>query len=371
MTLVGAYEIASGESVDARTARIGFDLKPWAGARLTTSLGDQRIQEYGQRAFAAYGLAQSLQLSTHWSVDATLDGNRTLGGINANDVVNPRHPVASGGFVGNGSLITEDFTAVTLGATYRADLWSATARAERRWADTEDRKGATLGVIRQLGDGQVLGGLATWTHAEGASGVETETLNIALSGASRPSASQIALFGKVEYLADQVSNAVAGQGDPVSGLPLTVSGDALSRRLVGSLSFDWAPKGRDEAGLFQRCEFGLFVGSRYVFDRIDGLDLEGLSTMIGADARVGLGERFEIGVTGTLRGQLAKGNFAWAAGPSLGFTPAKNMLINGGWNVIGFEDRDFGAARTTRAGPFVSARLKFDQHSFSFLGLGK
>ncbi len=32
--LVGAYEIADGETIDARTARIGFDLQPWAGARI-------------------------------------------------------------------------------------------------------------------------------------------------------------------------------------------------------------------------------------------------------------------------------------------------------------------------------------------------
>ena len=222
---------------------------------------------------------------------------------------------------------------------------------------------------RNVGDGQVLGGLATWTRAEGALGTATETIDAAVSGASRPSDSQVALFGKVEYRQDRVTGAVAGAD--MLGLPLTVTGDALSRRLVGSLSLDWAPYGRDEDGLFQRHEFGLFLGSRYVFDRIDGLDVEGLSTLIGADARIGLGERFEIGLTGTLRGQVGRGNFAYAAGPSLGFRPARNLFLTAGWNVLGFEDRDFAAARTTRDGPFVSARLKFDQHSFGFLGLGK
>ena len=49
-----------------------------------------------------------------------LDGNRTLGGIDPARVLNPLHPVASGGFVGDGATLTEDFTAVTAGATYRA-----------------------------------------------------------------------------------------------------------------------------------------------------------------------------------------------------------------------------------------------------------
>ena len=42
-----------------------------------------------------------------------------------------------------------------------------------------------------------------------------------------------------------------------------------------------------------------------------------------------------------------------------------------GWNVTGFEDRDFGEARYTRAGPYVTMRFKFDQMSLQALGLGR
>ena len=82
-------------------------------------------------------------LSEHWSVDFTLDGNKTLGGIDPARVLNPLHPVASGGFVGDGATLTEDFTAVTAGATYRAGRWSITGRAEYRAGDREDRYGVT------------------------------------------------------------------------------------------------------------------------------------------------------------------------------------------------------------------------------------
>src|SRR3989344_337715 len=33
VNLVGSYEIADGDTIKARTARLGFDLAPWAGAR--------------------------------------------------------------------------------------------------------------------------------------------------------------------------------------------------------------------------------------------------------------------------------------------------------------------------------------------------
>ncbi len=69
-------------------------------------------------------------------------------------------------------------------------------------------------------------------------------------------------------------------------------------------------------------------------------------------------------------GGLDGDRFAWSAGPSLGFTPFKNGWLSVGWNVAGFHDRDFEDARYTRSGPYVTMRLKFDQLSLQWLGLG-
>src|SRR3546814_7797991 len=72
-----------GGTIKARTARLGFDLTPWAGARLLATANQQDIGEYGPRSFAAYGLSQSMKLGEHWSVDVSVDGNRTIGAIRA------------------------------------------------------------------------------------------------------------------------------------------------------------------------------------------------------------------------------------------------------------------------------------------------
>ena len=83
-------------------------------------------------------------------------------------MLNPLHPVASGGFVGDGATLTEDFTAVTAGATYRAGRWSITGRAEYRAGDREDRYGVTLAALRQIGEGRAVGGALNWFTAEAA-----------------------------------------------------------------------------------------------------------------------------------------------------------------------------------------------------------
>jgi hypothetical protein len=47
----------------------------------------------------------------------------------------------------------------------------------------------------------------------------------------------------------------------------------------------------------------------------------------------------------------------------MGCSPATNVWIGLGFNVSGYEDRDFSASSHTSYGPYVRMRLKFDQES--------
>ena len=62
---------------------------------------------------------------------------------------------------------------------------------------------------------------------------------------------------------------------------------------------------------------------------------------------------------------------SFAFGPQFGFTPTKGMLLTVGYNIEGFRDEDFSAARDTDKGFYASVRFKFDADSFGFLGLGR
>ena len=369
--LIGTYEIASGDAIDARTARVGLEVAPWDGARFVSTLGQQAIAEQGKRSFAAFGLAQSLPLTSRLTVDASLDGNRVLGGFDARKVINPEHPVASGGYLGEGGILSENFTAVTLGASYRAGLWSATARAEYRAAQSADRRGFTFGAIRQLGEGSVIGSGFTYTHAKSPGGAATTMFDGAISAAHRPANAAFAFLTKLEYRADRVTGAVAGEAGPTGRTALTVTGDARSRRLIGSLSTNWTPSGRDDGQRVQRSEFGVFVGVRHNFDSYQGFDLAGTTLLGGLDARIGLGDRVEIGGSVTVRANLQDHTRSFAIGPQIGFVPARNMLLTVGYNLTGFRDRDFSAARSTDKGLFAALKIKFDTNSLEFLGLGR
>ena len=120
-------------------------------------------------------MAQSFKLDDKWSVDFTLDGNKTLGGFARADVINPLQPVASGGFLGSDGTLTEDFVAVTAGASYHGERWSWTGRAEWRDGDTTQRYGLTTAILRQIGEGRAVGGAFSWFRAKQEGGASTTT----------------------------------------------------------------------------------------------------------------------------------------------------------------------------------------------------
>ena len=328
----------------------------------------QDIAEYGPRTFASLGLAQSLVLDKHWSVDLSLDSNKTLNGIDPMRVLNPLHPVASGGFIGSGDTLTEDFVAVTAGATYRSDLWSITGRAEYRAGDQDNRYGFTAAALRQIGEGRALGGAFSWFTAKSKGGAQTRTINLQLSWAHRPADSALSWLDKLEVREDSVRNAVAGLPAPIGG-PLTVTGDARSRRIINSLSINWSPSSGSGEWL-SRTEVSLFWGTRYVTDRYGEDDIKGWSNIVGGDIRFDLTDTLDVGGSATIRAGIGGRSFAYSGGPNLGIKPFENGWILIGWNILGFHDHDFEEARYSRSGPYVTMRLKFDQLTLQALGLG-
>ncbi|QIQ86332.1 hypothetical protein [Erythrobacter sp.] len=371
--LVGTYEIADGANISSRQLLGGIETNPWRGGQVVTSIGQQTIGELGVRSFAAFGLSQTLQLSSEFTLDATIDGNRTLNGApDTSDLVNPLQPAASGGQLTGGQQF-EDFTAVTLGGAWRKDRWSIVARGEYRDGEQADRMGATFGAIRQLGEGSIVGSGATWTRAETRGGAASEIFDASIAFAHRPDASEVAMLGKLEFRSDRIEDAVAGQPGAAGRTALTVDGDAVTRRLVGSLSTNWSPRGWtfDDSGLKQqvrRDEYSLFVGARYNFDRFEGTEFAGTTLIAGIDARIGIGEDFELGASASVRTNIEDEVTDFAYGPTIGFSPVEGMLLTVGYNVEGFRDGDFAAVRNTDKGVFAAVRMKFDNDLFASLG---
>jgi hypothetical protein len=193
-------------------------------------------------------------------------------------------------------------------------------------------------------------------------------MDAALSVAHRPSDSPLALLAKLEYRSDIVTGAVEGETGPAGRTAFTITGDGKAKRLILSVSSNWTPLTGPAS---QRTEIGVFAGVRQSLDNYEGFELKGTSLFGGLDARIGITDKVDIGGRATIRANVSEGTYSFAVGPEIGFSPADNMLMSVGYNIVGFRDHDFSAARSTDKGLFASFKMKFDSSSFDFLGLGR
>jgi uncharacterized repeat protein (TIGR01451 family) len=368
LKLVATHEITQGETVDAATTSLGVDAALWSGARLTSSVNQQAIRENGPRTFALYGLDQSVPLDEHWTVDASVDGSRTLkGAIDRDKVLNINHPVASGGYVGSGNTLSEDFWAFSAGAAFRTKTLSWTGRAEYRAGDLDDRIGLTTALLRQTQAGISFAASAQAYRARQTGGTTATLAIIDASVAYRPLGSRLAILDKLELRYDAIDNG-RGITDGLLGADgLAVKGDAKSHRIINNLAFNfvsdhWTEDNRDGPGAaLQRTQASIYYGSKYVLDRYDGKDFSGYTHLLGIEARQDLTSWLDLGLNAAVRHAVSSGTLGYSVGPSIGISPIPNAWLSIGYNLAGFEDRDFDDARYTRKGFFATLRFKFDQ----------
>ena len=373
--VLAAHEVTDGETRDTSTTRVGFEATPWANTRLTSTLNQSRITEYGPRTFALFGLDQKVPLNERWSLDFAIDSSRAFNESGeAPLVVDPAQPIAAGG-IRDGGALTEDFVALSGGATYRTELWSWNVRAEGRSGASNDRHGFTTAFLRQVRDGVALAASMQAFSQRNDDGSTGLLANAQLSWAYRPSGSRWSMLDKLEYRLDEITR---GQGEAILGQDTLVAvGNARSSRLVNNFVLNYVSDawqaGDGQGNVFaldQRSQLSLYYGSRYVLDSFGSDDYSGYSDILGAEWRFDLTPRIDIGVRASVLHSWSQDTYAWAVGPSLGFSPFTNAWVSVGYNVRGFQDRDFEQAHHTAEGAYMVLRLKFDQDTFGLATRG-
>ena len=356
--LLAGYEIADGKEFDARTARMGFDVAPWKGAKLMSTLNQQAIGENGQRTYAQYGMSQSLALGRHWTIDATLDASKTLrGSIPTGAFINAFATSANGSIYQNDG----DYVAVTGGAAYRASLWAANTRVEYRASEKNDRWSFNADLLRTLGRGRTIAGSFRYFDVTDRTGARAASIAADLAFALRPPDSRWAVLERLQFRKDSADAGVIDSN--VLGVGAYGYGFQATLRVVNNLSLNY--RSGDE-GNGHGFEASVYYGAKWVRGSFGPDDYTGFIHVVGFDLRRDVGRRYDIGVQGSVQHALTRGTVSFSGGPSIGVSPAPNIWISVGYNVSGYRDRDFEQDRYTRAGPYLTMRLKFDQ-----LSLGK
>jgi len=320
-------EFTSGEQ-RSNSTRAGLKTTPWRGGALSSAVGRQ-ADGGSDRIFALLGLQQKLQLSKRWALDASLDRSQT---VHSATPVNPNAPPASG----DGS----DYTAVTLGATYKLEAWSWWNRVEYRTSDSEDRWGVSSGLYGQLREDLGITTRLQAFLAESADGSRDDNADLRFGVVWRPLHSRWLLLDRLDLLADRQTSATS-----------TLRG----WRLVNNLNLN--------CRVGRRTQISLQYAAKYVLETIDGSEYRGYTDLVGFEGRYDLTERWDIGAYASMLHSWNGGQYQYRLGASVGCQVITNAWVSLGYNLLGFTDPDFSAAEYTAQGPYLRFRLKFDQAS--------
>ncbi|MFZ5561378.1 MAG: OmpA family protein [Pseudomonadota bacterium] len=366
--LLAGQEFSDGYAFNTRTTRVGLQVTPWQGARLDSTLNQSEIGEYGPRTFAQFGMTQGLLLNARWGMDVSVDSSQTLKDTGrAQPVLNAEHPVAPGGHR-NGPGLTEDFVAVSTGATYRAPVWSWNGRVEDRNGESVDRYGMVSHFLRQAQAGVAFASAAQLFRSRQDSGGDGWLGSVDVSWAWRPLGVQWSLLDRLELRYEELEN--GSGGGRLFGNNGLAGHSASSRRLINNfalnrVSREWQADDR-QGNLFRRYErnqWSLYYGAKYVLDSFDGAEYDGYTDLLGLEVRHDLRTWLDLGLQASSLNSWSRQAHAYSFGPQVGVAPVANGWITLGWNLRGFRDNDFDAARYTAEGPYLQLRFKFDQHT--------
>jgi uncharacterized repeat protein (TIGR01451 family) len=366
--VLATQEFTKGARYGGATTRAGLEISPWKGARLSNTVGRQDIGEYGPRTFAQMGLIQTLRLGERWTVDASLDGSRTLSGAAPLDAaVDPNRPMAGGGTTAstvgqNGApdgLVAEDFTAAGVGAAYRARRWSWNGRIEYRdgrYADTWNLRSAYL---RQLREGVTATASLRAYDTQAVAGERAGETALDAALAWRPLDSRWSVLQRLTLKHEVARGTQTGQ--TLSGYGGLAADDDQADRVINNLAVNYDTDSDHGRGGLQ---MSAYLGVKFVRSSFDADVYKGATQIFGFEGRYDVSRRIDLGLAATVRRVGATHDLAYAFGPSIGVSPATNTWISVGWNVRGFHDRDFEETRYTRQGAYLTARFKFDQLTF-------
>lgn len=363
--LLAGQEFTDGGDLSTSTSRVGAQVVPWKGARVDSTLNQSQMAEYGPRTFAQMGLTQAILIDERWGLDFSVDTSRSLSGtpalkpiVNSDSVTN---------LLGTATVtaVTEDYLALSGGATYRSDIWSWNGRVETRSGNTSDRYGLTSNFLRQAQQGVAFATSFQAFHSAENTGATGNLGALDLSWAWRPLGTQLSVLDKLEFKYEDVNN-----GSQLFGFDGLTASEARSRRIINNLALNHVSRewtGQDMTGnLFQRYErtqWSLYYGAKYALDTFDGVDYSGYTDLLGLEVRHDIKTWLDIGLQASTLNSWSTGTRAYSFGPQIGGSPVKNGWVTLGWNLRGFTDRDFDAARYSAQGPYLQLRFKFDQNS--------
>lgn len=336
-TLNLRHEINNGANASGDNTLAGVTLRPWKGGEVRAA-ADQITQDSTSRLSATLGVDQSIRLTEAWSANLGLARRtRVDGGDDAIDDLADaaRSPFEDGvrsELVGDG-----EFTSAYAGLGYRVDKAAASGRVEYRDSALGTRWTGVVGAAREANETLSYGTALSANTETRETGEGSDRIEARVGAAWRPRGEGTIFLARLDAKAESEDDLID------------------TRKLVGNFAANRM--------LSDRTQASINVGLKYQQSDVLGHQTSGYTTLLGGEIRHDISPKVDIGLAASVLKDHGTGTAEYAAGPSLGFTPAKNVWVSVGYNLFGFKDKDFEAAEYSNQGLFVKLRVKFDQQT--------
>ncbi|MEL7452160.1 MAG: hypothetical protein AAGJ50_02140, partial [Pseudomonadota bacterium] len=335
-TLNVRHEILDGVNASGNNTTVGVTAQPWAGGEVRAAT-DLVTQDSARRLSATVGVDQTIRINDTWtaSVGAARRANISTSGepldVVPDAALSPLETAPASPLT-----LDQSFTSGYAGVGYRDQSTAASARLEVRDSALGTRYAGILGGARET----------------------SETLSFAL--AARVEQDQLEGANNTRRVDARLGVSWRPRGEG----PIVYNRFDVSHQDVFSQSTNWRVVNNlgVNALVTNRTQVAAFYGFKYVRGNFLGDEFDEVTQLIGGELRHDITKKIDLGFSGSaLISQNGQTDFQF--GPTIGFSPADNVFVSLGWNIEGFNDRDFEAAEFSRDGPFVKLRVKFDQHT--------
>lgn len=327
LTVFAIHEILEGETFESNVSRIGMKSSLWKGNQINTSL-EQQISENGTRIFSVMGLQQAWKVSEKWNFSAGLDRSYTI--------KKPEYRFNDRAYSPGAE---NDFTAVNFGVGYKEKKWGWNGRIEYRDSKTEDKLGLFGSIYGELKEGTSIGSALQFFNTDKQTSEQTFA-DLRLGIVYRPKISRWTILDRIDLIYDSI------KGEP----------NAYDNwRVINNFNVNYKDSKKNQ--------FTFQYSFKYVSESIDNKDYKGYTDLIGFEGRHDIKKDLDLGLRFRFLHSWNANQYKYSLGPSIGYSPAGNIWISVGYNLIGFTDKDFSKSDYTSTGIYINFRIKFDQES--------
>jgi len=322
------HEMLNGADTKSNNTVVGVSASPWKGTTVSAD-SDLLTNDSGRRLGATIGVDQQIQIDENWSTSGGLRNRNVLDQKGTYIDVAPDAAVSP-------LETNEDFTSAYVGAAYRNEVMSGSARLEGRKSSIGDTITATAGVARELSEELSFAGSARALFNNPDDDTQnTSQLDVRVGGAWRPRNEDTIIFDRFDVSHDKNTNG------------------EIETKIVNNFAINQM--------ITDRLQATANYGVKHVQTEIGGLKLKSWNHLVGGEARFDVTEKIDIGIRGSYLTSKGTNTSQYSFGPSIGVSPVKNIWVSAGYNIEGFKDDDFEAAEYSRKGVYLQMRLKFDQ----------